>query len=522
MENLPLLVLRKIFDELITNLNDAIRYSLVCKNWRTAYEIIYKPKTLCLCPNEFLRLNHSLLFSDEKLTKFNCFRIPKETLPFLSSEITRVHFENIKKLVIFKFRWVYLTKFEFHDFSFRDHINHFRHLEYLEIQYPIANLKDSEIDLPNLKTLYLNKCEFNERETEIVLNTPSLEHLVLYESTTGYSKILPSLSKFKFLFPSKLKYLRSTIGIEETNFKLDTKFENLECLFLQYHYNDLHWDDPKYNFLPGSHQVLVNDFLESFQNLKLLFSRLLPIDYVNLDKQKLKLNLNELKCLPSFKADLDNANWQKYVKHRQYLRQLPYEFNLDFNQIVDCKIPLYHFKENYFVVKLLEVGEVADQSALVEFLKSARIDHLGLKQEFNLGQDFFDQIANFLTVDSIELFASTLNRLTDLSVLTRLNFSHFTLLNSKRRPREAILTVLRKPTCYTFVVNSSEDVRYPPSCYIIKRIDDLFCTTHEFASEKGLKFSEDIIHSTFDHIKNPLALSRNILDEFVNSIDFFA
>ena len=153
MENLPFVVLRKIFYKL-TNLNEIIRCSLVCKNWRLAYETC-KPELLCLYTNNFVPLNKRLAFTNEKVAKYNSFHFT--SVKFIDSEITRIHFENIKKLIFFKYDMFPCGKLGRTKNSLQTQINHFKSLEYLEIQddYFFKSKGKEHINLPNLKVLIL-------------------------------------------------------------------------------------------------------------------------------------------------------------------------------------------------------------------------------------------------------------------------------------------------------------------------------------------------------------------------------
>ena len=223
MENLPFIVLRKIFSEM-ASLNEVIRCSLVCKNWRLAYETLYKPETLCLHPDEFMRLNRHLQLTDERLNRVNFLKI-SEDLQFLQSAAARDHFVNIKKLILFEFSRE--SDKNYHqivsEFSFRENLNPFKSLEYLEIRWRKMILRDRVIDLPKLKTLCFQRCEFKGEIVRIRLETPSLEALLLFIRKTHP---LAEGSRFQCSSPERLRYLKFVFHHE--NLKFDTTFENLE------------------------------------------------------------------------------------------------------------------------------------------------------------------------------------------------------------------------------------------------------------------------------------------------------
>ena len=115
--------------------------------------------------------------------------------------------------------------------SFRRQINHFRSLEYLEIENRTLHLQDNELELPRLKTLRFKKCRFWGEHVQVVLNTPLLENFCeSKEEIRTTTRAVLKLSNFKFLFPHQLKYLQ--IRNRERNFKLSTEFVNLECLVI--------------------------------------------------------------------------------------------------------------------------------------------------------------------------------------------------------------------------------------------------------------------------------------------------
>ena len=243
MENLPVVVLRKIFDKL-TNLNEIIRCSLVCKNWRLAYETA-KPQLLCLYPNNFVPLNKKLAFTNGKVTNYNSFHFTN--VKFIDSEITRIHFSKIKKLIVFYYNHLQREKFGKPENSLQNQINNFKSLEFVEIQedYFFISKDEERLNLPNLKILIL--LMDTNFENQIVLNTPSLEVLIVNR-----------LNQFNLLFPEQLRYLTVNTMWEFQNY-----FVNLKCLTM---------------FTDTINNSLKNEFLKYLPNLKFLFliCRLLP------------------------------------------------------------------------------------------------------------------------------------------------------------------------------------------------------------------------------------------------------
>ena len=361
MANLPILVLEKIFSEL-ASLNEMIRCSCVCKNWREAYEIC-KPTTLCLSSG-FMPLNHRLAYSTERVRRCEFFKT-SEDLQFLASEITRTHFANIRKLIIiapdrFEYEFVY------HPFSFEKQLNHFKKLEYVEIQRRIClDLKHFELDLPMLKVLCFNadrdpeKFYKDEIPPKMMLNTPSLEVLEVQPRQRPFG-----FSEFILKFPHQLKSLTAILNIPDFGFK--TKFKQLECLAVRM--SDLEFSE---------------DFLSSFPNLKLLLLFISCDDRDELEKklmdQKKRYGLNDLEVLINNTEDdnytLDHENWRKYMRHEEIVQYCPVDFSVDFNKLVEHAVPLNHFK-SFFRVRGLEVGRVADQSVLLDLLKNVKTFYL--------------------------------------------------------------------------------------------------------------------------------------------------
>jgi hypothetical protein len=165
MENLPLLALRKIFNELSSQ-NELIRCSLVCKQWREAYSIL-KPDLLCMTSNFSSRTNQKVKFTNEKITKSNCFWT-WDFGSFLKSNITRIYFENIEKLIVGDYineMEIRLLQNEYDSdlrilkLSFKNQINYFKNLRHLDIFLDRISFEDEELNLPKLETLILGQID---------------------------------------------------------------------------------------------------------------------------------------------------------------------------------------------------------------------------------------------------------------------------------------------------------------------------------------------------------------------------
>ena len=453
MENLPILVLKKIYSEL-TNLNEVVRCSSVCRNWRTAYEVC-KPTTLCLY-SEFMPLNHRLAYSTERVSRCQCFEIREDGLQFLASEITRTHFANIRKLIIFPpIREE--SNLKYHSFSFEKQLNHFQKLEHLEFQRGVRfDLEDSELDLPILKVLCFNadrkQKEFDDEEYDegsseqfdeesgeevtvtpkVVLNTPSLEILELQPFNRSVS-----FSEFLLKHPNQLRSLTALLDYD--GFKPKTKFERLKCLAVRI-------DELKDNFLSFFPNLKLLLFLSTWDPDHSLHRRLM--------EQKKRFRLDDLEILKKHKEDrdlnycLDHENWRKYVRHEETVQYCPVDLAVDFNKLVHHALPLDLFK-SFFRLRGLKVGRVADQSLLLDFLRIAKTFHfLNFTPEFNLDVDFLDQVARFLTVHLLHFTENVLRRLSDYTFLEKFNYSILFLrfrVSQKNLPREAASVALRKP-----------------------------------------------------------------------------
>ena len=112
MENLPFVVLKKLF-KMMPDRNETIKCSQVCRNWRAAYEMAIERESLFLNFEEFLPLNYLLFYTNEPVVESFFLRLPSDPndpkreleIPFLRSDASRVHFANLRKLVIFPLKY---------------------------------------------------------------------------------------------------------------------------------------------------------------------------------------------------------------------------------------------------------------------------------------------------------------------------------------------------------------------------------------------------------------------------------
>ena len=449
MENLPFLFLKELFG-MMPDLNQVIRFSHVCRNWKAAYETMVKPETLCLHFEKTKRtipLNHRLFYTNDRVSQLFFLKtsLPSNELRFFDSASASTHFANIRKLVIFAAPADYYNISASADYPYKfclqKQLNTFKRLEYAEFFFTIHVQEACEIDLPFLKIVCFNGCQIDGESAQIILNTPSLEAMKIH---TGDRKKSIKITNFKFLFPSALRHLELTIF--KTNFKFETKFDRLEVLM----FSNLVWelicdfDETK------KLQMLADDFLEPLPSLKfLLFVHGWPV-LAKLEEEKRKFGLNDLKILTDVTDKFNYANWQGYLEHKEQLRYWPGKFNLVYDKLINCQIPLDLFRENYFRINEMMVCHVDNQTVLLEFLKNAQITSLELKYGCNLGQSFIDQIADStILLNRLSLDDCILNRMNDFSVLSRLGTSRFTVFFQKFRT-DAIIAILKNPICFIF------------------------------------------------------------------------
>lgn len=384
-------------------------------------------------------------------------------------------------------------------------------MEHLELVSWRLTTEDYEIDLPKLKIFHLlgEIVQKNDetRDKKIVLKTPSLQVL-----RTRFVKI----TKFEFRSPHQLKYLDATIPA--SGFKLETKFENLECLAL-FTENSLQAFTRERN---RPIYKLDDDFFEDLPNLKFLFVPEDKYDYSALRAAKRKFKLENVKILDLYNEFWDEfgyTNWHRYVEHREQLSSWPNGFCVEFSKLVNCKIPLSHFKENYLRIYHLTVRHVTSERLLIEFLRNVKIQTLWLDYDFNLTQSFFDEIADFLTVRNLYSYGSSLAGVSDPSVLSRMKFKEFELKYDQfdQFPRQVVLAILQNPSCRksTFshysemIADLDEENRKIPKdldyrfLHKIRRENGVFCCLQcAWSSAKDPKCSQDLLGAMIHHIEN--------------------
>ena len=104
------------------------------------------------------------------------------------------------------------------------------------------------------------------------------------------------------------------------------------------------------------------------------------------------------------------------MEHREQLRYYPNELYVpDVDKLMYCPILLRYFKENYLSLYGFELGMVSNQALVAQFLKSTSFHCLDIGKMCNLEQEFFDEIADFLTVAMLRLNDRALRPLRDSS-----------------------------------------------------------------------------------------------------------
>ena len=192
----------------------------------------------------------------------------------------------------------------------------------------------------------------------------------------------------------------------------------------------------------------------------------------------------------------------------------PTEKDFVFNKLIDCEIPLKYFEENYLRVFELKVRQVPDQALLVDFLRKVRIRFLCLEHDCNLGQSFLEEIASSVPITTLSMDECVLNRLSDLSVLSRLNVFNLKVHFQQFR-LEAASAILRNSTCdwtgfhpydglYERKTRSGKIRKEPNTLNYSHRVykieKEFYCEACAWISSKDPNRSEDPMEVTLQHI----------------------
>ena len=459
MENLPLLCLRKVFGYL-SNLNEQIRCSSTCKKWRALFEQ-FRPKTLCLYVS-YLPINKRLDYTNERFSNSNSFSIC-QFHEFLATEVTRRYFSGIRKLAFFHIGGFRNVEFTLPAFEFDKHLNHFKELEYLEMQFDEkVHLKGGILDLPKLKVLSLARMcstkkvlewgefRFNFDDTPIFLKTPSLE---IFKG---------QLQRIEFLFPDQLKHLDLPYeDLPPPIPKFKQEFQNLETLILKV--------GDSFEF--SNSKILSDELLSNLPKLKRLIVKNRSVDSgkliysPELTKQVAILNLHNLKILIFSGGILDYQNWKEYTKFFGEIDHLPL-FILIFKISDLCQlipeIPPCYFS-GYLNVYLIILGgdpksPPVDQSLLLKFLKAiSHVPELNFRDPLPLDQSFFDSLPDCLSIKHLKFFSFSKNisslKFDNYRFLTRLSFGEIKFfLHRERISFDPIMSILKNKTFYCAIL----------------------------------------------------------------------
>lgn len=516
MEKLPFLFLKELF-RMMPSLNEAIKCSHVCRSWRAAYEAMFKPETLYLYHQDYIQLNERLFYTNERLHKFNFLRLRQSSirLRFFDSDAASVHFASLKKLIIsYPLDWPNYSSESRCKLSLKDQFNAFKSLEYLQINCDILGLECCELDLPILKILSWGGRL--EGEKHILLNTPNLEAMRIFTGLADPENCL-RIVNVHFKFPQALKHL--DLVNYETNFKFDfSSFVNLECLVFSRVCSEIYEKNLR-DLLTTRRENEVrlfgDDFLETLPKLKFLFFEKAYCTRSSLprlveEKRKFKLNdLKILNCL-DFIYPFDYQNWPRYLEHKEHLKYWPSEVDLVFDKLITFRVPLGLFKENYLKISTLKVRQTDNQTLLVDFLRNIEFTHLVLKNDCNLGQCFFNEIADSsVSIPSLTLYGW--HQFSDLTVLSRLNMATFVVYYQKFH-REAALAVLSNSACLTFRFDLCQV--NCPQVHIIRRVkDEFYCQPCAWISIKDRAPSEHPMEVTLKHIEKDYPQNNTTLEE---------
>ena len=264
-------------------------------------------------------------------------------------------------------------------------------------------------------------------------------------------------------------------------------------------------------------------------NLKFLFAYEDEVNLEKLREQQLMFNRKDLKILAFDQSPFFNYNnWRPYVHYRQQLRYYPGDFDPEFDRLLDSGIPLHHFEENFLHLSFLSVWEVTDQSLFVKFLKKTKIRSLFLWDTFNLGQDFFDEVSGFLTLEYLHTSESTWKEIGDLSPLSRWNLWRFGF-NFEHTPHQLVATALKNAACSKFEFNHCRNGELNNVLYEfvheIQRDQNKFktkfyCSSCGWSSVNDPNCSEDVIAGTVRHIEAKQWV-RNMTDNELKAFGWY-
>lgn len=433
--NLPLTALKKIGEE-FNELEELIKFSHVCKKWRSAYNLYLKPELLCLTL-DFRPLNKRLLYSTERIKERNLLKI--SSFDFLGSGHWKHHFNPLRKLVIHREPLIH-DKTTILKFSFEKQLNHFENLEHIQIRNVDFQNEDDEINLPKLKILNLTNVRFEGGR--VIFNTPLLEILKLNQNEKSISD--------EFLHPNSLRYLEYNLSEKTEVGELEKdliKFQNLEILFITKALISI--NSQKLNV------KLNRKILDHLPKLKFVSNNVIEgLEKLNF----LPPTSKEIKILENFYNDgdynLDFKNLKKYTHYRDHIGSYPLEFTVEFQSLLENKTALDLVKDNFIRLVCLYVNNLKDQTSLISFLKSLKyLSLLSIEENCQLDQSFFSDLPNYLTVHFTWFFSGPhFKQIKDFSFLRSLNTFSIRISFVDHFMNELLFDLLKNKNCneYSF------------------------------------------------------------------------
>lgn len=455
MENLPLLCLKKVF-EYLPNLNEQIRCSLACQKWRATFQL-FKSETLCLYADNHLPTNKRLAYTNDRFTSSNSFSVSWFE-EFLASEITRSYFAHIKKLAFYKYSDSnicdcnkMLPKFEF-----ARQLNHFRELEYLEMENDrkfVYYLQDRIIDLPKLRVLSLDRPFTSKARYMGHQNEAGFDNCPIFLNTPQLTTFKGRLSDFKFLFPKQLRHLDLEVHLECLPIFFEQTFPNLKCLILNL--VDKFPFDSYQKFVSVElfvQRIVIDEMLRSLPNLKILVGRIRHIKHCDVFYDRpsptrfVELNRKDMQALVLLDKFLDFQNSWAYTKFFGQIDHLTDSVHVSSQSELECKIPANHFG-GYLQLASLNIGwNPVDPSLLLKLLRCIRyVDSVKIDAR-ELEQNFFDRLPDCLSGKSLHLPPL---EICDFKFLRRLAFrSIYFTVHKEPFSYDRIFNILKNELCH--------------------------------------------------------------------------
>lgn len=159
-----------------------------------------------------------------------------------------------------------------------------------------------------------------------------------------------------------------------------------------------------------------------------------------------------------------------------------------------------------------------EQSLLVKLLRNAKINSLVLDYDLNLGQSFFDEIADFVTGHLLRSYQSAWSRVKRSSGTKQAELFDAFELHYEQLLRQVVLAVLQKPSCYALDFHRysgfEERLEYADECAEITIISmaqmvstirfgkTVRTSTVNSAGRPAIRILADPMAGTLRHIEN--------------------